>query len=128
MLFRPLVYVQVSAGSLTAHLVGENSQATVPCAALAHPRTLMGNFIEVQAAMKEAFTRLRVTAWYQRAPVALTHLMPTVEGGYTNVELRAFREAALGAGASQSWMLANHPPLSPHDIEEVRRSLGKAVL
>lgn len=127
-LFRPLVYIQVSSGQLVAQIVGTTERATVHSSALAHPRSLMGDFIGVEAAIREVLAKLGLRGWFRRAPVVLTHLLPQVEGGYTNVELRAFREAVLGAGASQSWLLADHPPLTANDVESVRKHFGKAVL
>lgn len=128
MLFRPLVYFTVSPGTLNAQIVGSNERATVLSAAFSHPRSLMGDFTAVESAMKEALAKLGMKGTFKRAPVVLTHLLPEVEGGYTNVELRAFREAALGAGASQSWLLANHPPLSVTDVAEIKKHLGKSIL
>ena len=73
------------------------------CAGLDHPRTLMGDFQSVAdsftAAFKELYPALRV---YK--PRVLIHLIPEFEGGYTNVELRAFNEAATMAGASFAFM------------------------
>lgn len=128
MLFRPFVYIKVSVGSLSAEVVGQSHSVTVPCQALAHPRTLMGEFTAVQEAVKSALEQLGVLAWYKRAPTTLTHLLPKVEGGYTNVELRAFREAALGAGSGQAFLLADHPALSPSDYSEIKKSLGTLIL
>jgi hypothetical protein len=127
-LYRPLVYFTVSPGTLNAQVVGSSVRATVLSAAFSHPRTLMGDFTAVESAMKEALAKLGLKGIFTRAPVVLTHLLPEAEGGYTNVELRAFREAVLGAGAAQSWLLANHPQLSVTDFAEVRKHLGKSVL
>lgn len=79
----------------------------------------MGDFTAIEAAFKQVLSELGLKAWYKLAPVVLTHLVPQVEGGYTNVELRAFREAALGAGASQSYLLADYPPLSVAERQDV---------
>jgi hypothetical protein len=128
MLARPLVYLKVSPGSLSAHLIGGAASATIACTALAHPRTLMGEFIGVQSCMKEALAKLGVGAWYRRPPITLVHLLPKVEGGYTDVELRAFKEAALSAGSSQAHLLADHPPLSVMDLSQFREALRKSVL
>jgi hypothetical protein len=127
-LFRPIVYFTVSPGTLNAQVVGSSERATVLSPALSHPRTLMGDFTAIESAMKEALSKLGLRGAFKRAPVVLTHLLPAAEGGYTNVELRAFREAALGAGAAQSWLLADHPPLSATDVADIKKHFGKAVL
>jgi hypothetical protein len=128
MLLRPLVYIKVSAGALTADVIGLTSSATIPCSALAHPRTLMGEFTAVQNAMKEALGQLGLLAWYKRALITLTHLLPKANGGYTNVELRAFREATLGAGSAQAYLLVDHPPLSPADRSELKQFFQNSIL
>jgi hypothetical protein len=128
LLSRPIVYVQVSAGSLAAELVGEMQRTTVTCPALAHPRTLMGDFTAVEAAMREALEKIGLRKWYSRAPITLTHLLPKVDGGYTNVELRAFREAAIGAGAARSYLLADHPPLPTNDRAQFKQFFSKSFV
>jgi len=56
----------------------------------------MGEFDEAQKSLRKVLEQLGLCRWYRAKPVALVHLVPQVEGGYTNVELRAFREAMLG--------------------------------
>jgi hypothetical protein len=128
MLNRPIVYFQVTAGAITAELVSDGSTVTLACSALTHPRTLMGEFTSVQTTMKEALVRLGLCSWFKRAPITLTHLIPQVEGGYTNVELRAFREAALGAGSAQAYLLADHAPLSTSEKLEIKQVFGRSLL
>ena len=127
-LFRPIVYFKVTPGKLEAQVMGTTTYTAVVSKGLSHPRSLMGDFSAVETCMKEAIIKLGLKGWLKRAPVILTHLIPEVEGCYTNVELRAFREAAFGAGAAQSWLLANHPPLSPHDVSEIKKHFGKSLL
>jgi hypothetical protein len=121
MFFRSIVHFQVSAGSITATRVGEPAVATVSSAGLAHPRTLMGEFDAVQQAFKQALKQLGFGVWHRLAPITLTHLIPQAEGGYTNVELRAFREAALGAVSATSYLLASHPPLTMSEQAQIRK-------
>ena len=128
MLRRPLLYLQVTAGSATAQKIGSSQQVTIPCQALNHPRTLMGDFTAVERCFKEVVSQLGLNEWYVRAPITLVHLIPKVDGGYTNVELRAFREAMVGAGAAQVYLLANHPPLTPAQQAEFTSLFSKNLL
>lgn len=128
MLRRPLLYLQVTAGSATAQKIGTSQHVTIPCQALNHPRTLMGDFTAVEGCFKEVVSRLGLNEWYVRAPIALLHLIPKVEGGYTNVELRAFREAMVGAGAAQVYLLADHPPLTATQQSEFTSFFSKSLL
>jgi hypothetical protein len=88
----------------------------------------MGDFTAVELCFKEAISRLGLNEWYVRAPTALVHLIPKVEGGYTNVELRAFREAMVGAGAAQVYLLADHPPLTAAQQAEFTSFFSKSLL
>ena len=86
----------------------------------------MGDFPGVEAAFKSLLNKLGLRAWYKRKPWALVHLPDLTEGGYTPVELRAFREAALGAGCASVWLLdSKEPVLSKEKLEEVRSGMSK---
>lgn len=126
-MLRPrFVYIQVTRGQATASIEPHIERATELTKALDHPRTLMGDFPGVEAAFKSLLAKLGLRAWYVRKPVALVHLPDPVDGGYTSVEMRAFREAALGAGCSEVWLLdSRQPALTPPKLEEVRASLTK---
>ncbi len=121
MLKQPLIYVTVSNGRLTAQVIGDTKSVTLMSNGLSHPRSLMGDYNVVESCMKDALNQLGSKGWFRRSPIVLTHLLPKVEGGYTNVELRAFREAALGAGAAQSYLLADYPQLKTNDIEAIKK-------
>ncbi len=121
MLFRrKLIYVQVHAGHLIASVVGEGRCVRRPCTALSHPRTLAGNFSEIVECLQAAFRELSSAQMRVLKPHVLVHLVPKVEGGHTNVELRAFKEAAEAAGAHMGWLLdGKNGPLSDDQVEEV---------
>jgi hypothetical protein len=58
-------------------------------------------------------------------PHALVHLVPKAEGGYTSIELRAFKEAAEGAGAKMAWMCDdNYGPLTDQQITDAFGGAG----
>ena len=121
MLRSRFVYFQVIRGSIVASVAPHDESVTELTAALEHPRTLMGDYAGFAAAFRTLLRKLGLGAWYQRKPWALVHLPEPTEGGYTPVELRAFREAAMEAGCSSVWMLGSRePPLSRESLEEVR--------
>lgn len=127
-MLRPrFVYFQVTKGQATASVEPHVERVIELTKALDHPRTLMGDFPGVEAAFKSLLAKLGLRTWYVRKPVALVHLPEPVAGGYTPVELRAFREAALGAGCSEVWLLdSREPALTPAKLEEVRANLTKS--
>jgi actin-like ATPase involved in cell morphogenesis len=74
----------------------------------------MGEFQEISACLKDVLHQLGSRPWFKAR--VLIHLIPKVEGGYTNVELRAFREAAEQAGAGPVWLLKDHPAASDTEL------------
>jgi len=74
----------------------------------------MGDFADVSASLKEVFKEIGVRWWLK--PRVLIHLIPKADGGYTKVELRAFREAAEIAGAGRVFLLTDHAPVSDAEL------------
>ena len=112
-----------------AQIVKTNERATVLSSALAHPRSLMGDYNEVEKSFKQLLAQLGFSRWYMRKPWALVHLIPHVEGGYTNVELRAFQEAMLGAGCESVFMLDyKEPPLNETQLLHAKKSMRPAII
>lgn len=115
---RPLIYVQVQPGHFTARRVGSDRSIRRECAGLKHPRTLMGDFESVQKAFAAAFQEL--CPWGRLfKPRALVHLPSTCEGGHTNVELRAFKEAAEMAGAVFCFLSTFERPHTDQELAEI---------
>ncbi len=66
----------------------------------AHPRSIVSDVTLGQALLK-AFLRQLDRGFLRIAPVIVIHPLGTPEGGFTEVENRALREMASGAGASK---------------------------
>lgn len=113
---RKYVYVQVHRGHVLARVAGTNASARVMSSALDHPRTLMGDFGEVTSCLKSALKELKRSERMLLKPRLLVHLIPNLDGGYTNVELRAFREAGDSAGGYRTFLLADHDPISDEEV------------
>jgi rod shape-determining protein MreB len=67
----------------------------------AHPRSMMSDFTAGQAVIKAFVRKLRKSGPFAPAPRVVFHPQGDPAGGFTQVEIRAFREMALGAGASE---------------------------
>jgi rod shape-determining protein MreB len=69
----------------------------------AHPRSMVSDFALAEQLIKYYLRRVqsRSSFFLQLAPVVLIHPLGSPAGGFTQVERRAFREMALGAGASE---------------------------
>ncbi|WP_409523688.1 rod shape-determining protein MreB [Nitrincola sp. MINF-07-Sa-05] len=64
-----------------------------------HPRTLLNDFLVAEKFLQEAFKTLLGKKLFSPAPAVVIQLMEKTEGGLTLIEIRAFKELALGAGA-----------------------------
>ena len=83
----------------------------------AHPRSLVSDFASAEALIRIQLQRVLGKGWLRVAPSVVMHPLGNPDGGFTQVELRAFREMAMSAGASTArvWTgrpLANHELLS----------------
>lgn len=67
----------------------------------AHPRTLLSDFTVAEQLLKIFLRRMHGTSIFAVSPKVVIHPLGEPEGGFTQIELRAFRELGFGAGASQ---------------------------
>ena len=114
---RQTIYAQVCAGQIMARIVGSDTFVHVDCDALMNPRTLMGDYDKIEGAFKRTVSELRSKRRMLLKPKILIHLLPKFEGGYTDVELRAFREVGISAGCAEAWMLVDYDPVPDEDIQ-----------
>ena len=75
----------------------------------AHPRSLVSDFIAAEQILKYYFRRLLGKWMSLLAPVVVMHPLGSPAGGFTQVERRAFREMAMGAGASEVILWIGRP-------------------
>ena len=68
----------------------------------AHPRSLVSDFTVAEQLLKAFVRRLQGHGWLTLAPRVVMHPQGDPAGGYTQVEIRALHELAMGAGASQA--------------------------
>jgi rod shape-determining protein MreB len=150
--FRPVLYIKVSPEQLTVRNVktqesfaerpevaiggtprkvlaignAARSSASAPGAEVVnpfgHPRTLVGDFTVGEQLLKAAVRKLQGSSPLAIAPLIVMHPLGSPEGGFTQVERRAFREMALGAGASEVllWVgreLSDSEVLSDHVLK-----------
>lgn len=94
-----LIYIKVHKGYVEARTHGEHNESRFYSKGLSHPRTLAGDFVEVEKTFKEALSA-QPKKWFGLiVPNVLIHLIPEAESGYTSTEIRFFEEVAFGAGA-----------------------------
>lgn len=66
-----------------------------------HPRSLVSDFTVGEQLLKAFLRRMQGRSFLAIAPKVVLHPLGNPAGGFTQVEIRAFHEMALGAGASQ---------------------------
>jgi rod shape-determining protein MreB and related proteins len=66
----------------------------------AHPRSLISDFTVADQLLKAFMRRMPGQSFFKVAPMVVIHPQGEPEGGFTQVEIRAFHELALGTGAS----------------------------
>lgn len=67
----------------------------------AHPRSLVSDFTVGEQLLKAVLARVNGSSVLAVAPRVIMHPLGDPAGGFTQVEIRAFHEMALGAGASK---------------------------
>jgi rod shape-determining protein MreB len=67
----------------------------------AHPRSLVSDFTVADLLLKAFIQRMPGQSFLKLAPMVVMHPQGEPEGGFTQVEIRAFHELAVGAGASR---------------------------
>lgn len=67
----------------------------------AHPRSMVSDFTSAEQLLKHFLRRATARSLFTPRPRVVIHPLGDPEGGFTQVERRAFREMALGAGAAE---------------------------
>ena len=76
-----------------------------------HERTLLGNFVNAESLLKGGLKQMKTFV----RPCLLIHPLENVQGGLTQIEERAYRELAIGAGAAKAVLWVG-PELSDADV------------
>jgi hypothetical protein len=100
MKLRRNIYIKVFRGHFLTRIVGADNDSRSECEGLSHPRTLAGDWREIESTFKKIIISHGST--YNRIikPTLLVHLIPKFEGGYTSSELRLFQQVGVSAGAN----------------------------
>lgn len=75
----------------------------------AHPRSLVSDFTVAEQLVKHQLRRVMGNSLLSVAPCVVIHPLGSPAGGFTQIERRAFREMALGAGASEVFVWTGRP-------------------
>ncbi len=78
----------------------DNQLQTTIINPFSHPRTLISNFVVAEKILQHIIDTMFKPTFLK--PLIVVHPMETMKGGITQIEFRAFKELALGAGARDS--------------------------
>lgn len=94
----------------------------------AHPRTLIGDFTLGTQVLKYFIKKLPAASVLTLSPRVLLHPLGHIDGGFTELEVRALREMAIGAGAGSDTQIWTGAALSDAEVLEQRfPSTGKLL-
>ncbi|HEY6528352.1 MAG TPA: rod shape-determining protein [Cellvibrionaceae bacterium] len=87
-----------------------------------HPRQLIANFQKAEKIMQHAFRIACSKGLFTVSPMVVLQPMEKLDGGLTDVEIRAFRELCLGAGAREVVIyIGTDLLISNFDFEAIKR-------
>ncbi|MBU1235609.1 MAG: rod shape-determining protein [Gammaproteobacteria bacterium] len=81
----------------------------------AHPRSLVSDFTEAEQLLKAFMRKMRTHGPLSVSPRVVLHPLGDPAGGFTQVEVRAFQEMAMGAGA-RSVKIWHGRPLTDQEL------------
>ena len=101
-LFANTLYIQVRKNRFRLrHIEGKQEREVSAQTPFTTTRLLLGQFQAAETLLKQAIRAIGSGGLFQVSPVVVIHPMEMVEGGLSEVEERALRELAKGAGARQ---------------------------
>jgi rod shape-determining protein MreB len=74
-----------------------------------HPRSLISDFQVAEKILQHVFKLLHEGSFISPSPDVIFHPMEKIEGGLTQIEMRAFREMFLGSGAFETYLHIGSP-------------------
>jgi len=88
-----------------------------------HPRTLVSDFTAAQVVFKGFFKQLFEGRLFATSPIVVLHPKVDPEGGFTQIEIRALQELAIGAGASRVIVWQGRD-LAENELRELKFGAG----
>jgi rod shape-determining protein MreB len=83
-----------------------------------HPRTLLADFAIAERTIKHFIKKVVPNTFFTPTPVIVIHPLNMLEGGLTQIEIRAFAEICSMAGASRVYVWTG-PELSKDELQQL---------
>ena len=81
-----------------------------------HPRSIISDFTVAEKTLQYFFRKLVRNKMLRPSPIVVMHVLDKMEGGLTQVEVRALQELAAGAGAREAYVWTGRE-LMDHEFE-----------
>jgi len=95
---KPLLQIETRSNGAKEVTAFGNNAYIKPLNPFSHPRALLKDFFVAERLLQIIVKKLIGKKFITPAPEIIIHPMEKTEGGLTMIEIRAFREMALGAG------------------------------
>ena len=101
----PEIAIAQSTGKRSVLAVGEEARSKARLSGVSvvngfkHPRTLIADFTAAELTLKHFLRELLPHSFFAVSPVMVIHPLALLEGGLTQIEIRALVELGMGAGA-----------------------------
>jgi hypothetical protein len=120
MRIRRYIYIKVYRGYFVTRLHGASDEKKFLCRGLNHPRTLAGDWRELEKVVTEIILFYGPIINRLIKPIVLFHFIAKQEGGYSSSELRTFQEVGRASGARFCLMCENkYGPLTNEQLSDV---------
>ena len=117
-LFANTIYLKIFPNRFELkHIESGRLQMEVSSDPFTTERLLVGKFSTAEYVLKRGMKRLHENRWLSPSPIIIVHPMEKTENGLSEVEERALRELAAGAGARKVFVWVGHV-LSDEEVIE----------
>lgn len=117
--------VQLAVGNAALALDGQPGVELVN--GFRHPRSLLADFAVAEMTLQLLLKRVQPPALLRPAPTVILQPLEQLEGGLTQVEIRALVELLRGAGARQVYLWTGEE-LERHELERLHFPAGRGTL
>ena len=93
-----------------------------------HERSLFSNFEIGEKLLQAILQKLSSKSIFRPRPKVVIHPMEKIEGGLTDIETRAFKELAIGAGARDAIVYTGSElPIIGFDFDSIKSRINNSV-
>lgn len=120
----PVIAIENSNGKSLILAIGHAAKAKtgLPNVTVAngfkHPRTLLADFAVAERTMKQFIKKVTPSPLFTPSPIVVIHPLDMLEGGLTQIEIRAFAELCSMAGARRVYVWTG-PELNNDELQRL---------